>query len=86
MPGMLAAVAEMRKGEKYQGLPSGYMFSPVVIETLGAFGPQSLGLLKELGSRIAAVSLEPKSTEYLFQWLSVAVQRGNCISVLGSTQ
>ena len=62
----------MRKSEKYQGPPSGYMFFPVAIETLGTFGPKSLGLLKELGRRIVAVSGEPKSTKYFcfssYQW------------------
>ena len=83
-PGMVAAEAEARKSEKYQGLPAGQMNSPAAIETLGVFGPRTVGLLRELGRCIAAVSGEPRSTEYLFQCLSVAIQRGNCISVLGS--
>ena len=61
------------------------MFSPIAIETLGAIGPKSLALLKDLGRRIRSELGEPKSTEYLLQRLSVAVQRGNSISVLAST-
>ena len=57
----------------------------IAIETLGAIGPKSLALLKDLGRRIRSELGEPKSTEYLLQRLSVAVQRGNSISVLAST-
>ena len=53
--------------------------------TLGAIGPKSLALLKDLRRRIRSELGEPKSTEYLLQRLSVAVQRGNSISVLAST-
>ena len=83
--GKVAAAAEERKSEKYRGLPPGHMFSPIAIETLGAIGPKSLALLKEFRRRIRAESGEPKSTEYLLQRLSVAVQRGNSTSVQGST-
>ena len=84
-PGKVAEAAEDRKCEKYMGLPPGHFFSPVAIETLGAIGPKSLALLKEPGRRIRAETGEPKSREYLLQRLSVAIQRGNCTSVLEST-
>ena len=64
-PGKVAATAEERKSEKYQGIPPGHMFSPIAIETLGAIGPKSLALLKDLGRRIRSELGEPKSTEYL---------------------
>ena len=49
-------------------------------------GPKSMALLREVGRRVAAETGEPRSTDYLLQRLSVAVQRGNCASVhvLGS--
>ena len=45
-----------------------------------------MALLREVGRRVAAETGEPRSTDYLLQRLSVAVQRGNCASVhvLGS--
>ena len=76
-PGKVAEAAEDRKYEKYMGLPPGHFFSPVAIETLGAIGPKSLALLKELECRIRAETGEPKCREYLLQRLSVAIQRGN---------
>ena len=85
-PGRVAAIAEDRKDEKYRDLPSTHWFCPIAIETMGAMGPRSLALLKEVGRRIMSETGEAKSTEYLLQRLSVAVQRGNCASVLGGMQ
>ena len=82
--GKVAAAAEERKEDKYRYLPSTHGFSPLSIETMGAMGPKSMALLREVGRRVAAESGEPRSTDYVLQRLSVAVQRGNCASVLGS--
>jgi len=43
----------------------------------------SRAFLRELGHRIATKTGEPKSTDYLLQRISVAVQKGNSASVLG---
>ena len=81
--GRVAESAEDRKAEKYRGLPASHSFTPVAIETLGAIGPRSMLFLRDLGRRIALESGEPRSTDYLLQRLSVAVQRGNAASVRG---
>jgi len=49
---MVAAAAEERKTSKYVMLGQAYWFSLVSIETMGAFGPKTLALMKELGRRI----------------------------------
>ena len=48
-------------------------------KTMGAMGPKSMALLREVGRRVAAETgdPEPRSKDYLLQRLSVAVQRGN---------
>ena len=69
-PGKVTEQAEDRKEEKYRGLPASYLFAPVAIETLGAVGPHSLALLKDIGRRIAAESGEGRLGEYLMQCLS----------------
>eukprot|EP00731_Ephydatia_muelleri_P000326 Em0001g326a len=56
----------------------------VAIETSGVFGPKTTEFLKELGHRLRQVSGEANSFAYLTQRLSVAVQRGNAASVLGT--
>ena len=59
-------------------------FSPVAIETMGAVGPKSMALLQDVGRHIAEETGELRTRDFLFQRLSVVVQRGNCVSVLGT--
>ena len=82
-PGRVAALVEDRKVHKYRDQPRSHLFCPLSIETMGAMGPRSLELVREVGRRIALETGEPRSTDFLLQRLSVAVQRGNCASVLG---
>ena len=70
--------------QKYKHLDSCYFFTPVAIETSGVFGPKTTEFLKELGLRLRQVSGEANSFAYLTQRLSVAIQRGNAASVLGT--
>ena len=49
----------------------------------GSARDHGLELVREVGRRIAMETGEPRSTDFLLQLLSVAVQRGNCASVLG---
>ena len=81
--GEVAALAEERKVAKYNGLPVTHSFTPVAIETLGAIGPKSLVFLKELGWRARRQSGDERAASFLLQRLSVAVQRGNAVSILG---
>ena len=83
--GKVTERAEERKVEKYRCLPASHLFCPVAIETLGAVGPQSLALIKDIARRIASETGESRAGEYLLQRLSVAVQRGNPAAVLGGT-
>ena len=57
---------------------------PVAVETLGAFGEEADDFIHELERRITTVTGERRATEFLIQRLSVAVQRGNAASVLGT--
>ena len=82
--GAVAEKAEQIKISKYRHLDSSYLFVPVAVETMGVFGQQSLAFIKELGRRLMYVTEDPNSLQYLLQRLSVAVQRGNAASVLGS--
>ena len=59
--------------------------TPIAIESLGACGPLTLEFLRDLGNRIRQATGEESSFMYLLQRLSVAVQRGNAASVLGTS-
>ena len=64
---------------------AGVDFVPFVIETSACvWGEQAVILTKEIGRRIAEVTHEPRSTSFLRQRLSVAVQRGNAFCILGT--
>jgi hypothetical protein len=79
--GAVAAQAEFKKINKYKSFDN---FTPISIETLGAYGPLSLKFVLELGRRIRLYTEEENSVMYLLQRISVTIQRGNAISILGS--
>ena len=57
---------------------------PICIETLGPWGPNGTKFITDLGNKIKAETKEPKSLCYLLQAISIAIQRGNAASVLGT--
>mgnify|MGYP006376173573 CR=1 FL=1 len=80
----MATDAESRKSAKYRSLAAFYCFLPVAVETLGALGEEAY-TFRDLGHRIATVTTEPKSFQFLMQRLSMTLQRGNAACVLGTT-
>ena len=54
------------------------------VETYDAFGPQGLKLLKQIGKKICEATGEKRSTYFLLQSISMAVQRANAACVLGT--
>ena len=82
--GKLADRFEEIKLEHYEDLTSTHIVMPMAIETVGSWGQMGLGFIKELGARVTNVTKENRSTSYLFQAFSLAVQRGNAVSVMGT--
>ena len=78
--GVVANDAESRKSTKYSSLSALYRFIPIAIETLGVPGDEALSFFHDLGQRIAVATAEPHS----FQFLSVAIQRGNAAYIIGT--
>ena len=61
---------------------------PISVETFGTRGEIGLKFVKEVGSLIADKTHEKRSTTFLFQALSIALQRGNYLAItvtLGET-
>jgi hypothetical protein len=54
-----------------------------MVETLGALGDEESAFLCDFGRRIASVTAEPRSSQFLMQCLSMALQCGNVACVLG---
>jgi len=82
--GSAAEAAEVSKAQKYADITAGVDFVPVAIETSGTWGEQGFHLIREIGRRIAEVTHEPRATLFLRQRLSVAIQRGNAVCVMGT--
>ena len=82
--GAVAEKSEQHKICKYSHLDSSYMFTPMAVETSGVFGPQSLKFIEDLGRRLKTTTDEANSKQYLLQRISMAIQRGNTGSALGT--
>ena len=72
------------KGHKNAEISATHIFMPLAVETLGVWEEEGLSFLKELGRRTSLLTGERRETVYLLQRLSVAVQRGNAASILGT--
>ena len=82
--GGACAAAVARKSAKYASLTSTYIFLPIAVETLGTINSEALDFLIELGRRIAANSKDNREASFLFQRLSVLIQRFNAVAFRGS--
>lgn len=78
-PGAAAEIAIKRKETKYIDLLSSYIFVPIAFETLGSIGSQSVCFLKDLGRRLTASTGDVRESVFLFQRLSICVQRFNAV-------
>ena len=59
---------------------------PIAVETFGGWGPEGTAFIKSLGKRIQEKTGEKRSTFFLFQSISLAVQHGNAASVFGTAR
>ena len=66
-----------QKISKYNTLATTHHFVSISVETGGHWNPESSEFIAELGKRISQITLEPLETQFLFQRLSISLQRGN---------
>ena len=83
-PGAAARRAEQAKIRKYAALARAYHFSPMAFETLGGPGPASSDLIARVSEALVRSSGDKRAGMFLSQRLSLEVQRGNAIAVLGT--
>jgi hypothetical protein len=74
-----AEIAASRKEAKYDTFNHSYQFFPAAIETLGPLSASSHIFLSEIGRCIAQRTSDPRETAFLFQRISVAIQRVNAV-------
>jgi hypothetical protein len=75
----VAEVAVDRKIAKYSALNQSHHFFPKDIETLGPMSEDSQDSIKEIGRRTTLQTSDPRETAYLFQRISIALQRFNSL-------
>ena len=78
--GGAAENAATRKENKYVHLQQTYTFVPLAFETLGSINVKGMEFLQELGCRLAAISDDNRQTSFLFQRISITLQRFNAIT------
>jgi len=74
-----AKMAAERKDAKYATLRGTHLFQPVVVESLGTVEEATSSFLAELGHRITPLSGDSPEISFLFQRVSVVVQRFNSV-------
>jgi len=72
-------MAATRKEEKYVDVGARYIFEPIAVETMGVFNASARHLLDDLGRRISEKSGEARETSFLYQRISILVQRFNAL-------
>jgi hypothetical protein len=82
--GGVAEAAALLKETKYTPLTNNYAFVPIAFETLGPINSSGRLLISELGRRISALTGEVRESSFLFQRLSVLVQRFNAVCFRGT--
>jgi len=82
--GSAAAAASDRKIAKYSNLSSSHLFLPVAVETLGALADDGHRFIQEIGRRAALSTADPRETTFLYQRISIAIQRFNSICLSNS--
>ena len=71
--------AASRKEEKYANIGSQYLFVPIAVETMGPLNTSACQLFGNLGRKISSSSGDDREGAFLFQRVSVIVQRFNAV-------
>jgi len=75
-----AEAAATRIDNKYIEISRVHLFYPIALEIMGPINQVGQDSISELGRRISSSTDDPRETSFLFQRLSVAVQRFNAVS------
>ena len=79
--GSAAELAAASKEDKYSCLANTHIFEPIAFETLGPMNFTAATLLCVLGRRATARTNETRETSFLFQRLSLNIQRFNFVLI-----
>jgi len=65
-------------------LTQAHSFIPIAAETMGAINSDGITFLDDLGRRITQVTDDNLEKAFLYQRLSVLIQRYNAVAILGT--
>ena len=82
--GRAAQAAAKRKVSKYASLPASHLFVPIPIETLGPINEAGHSFLSELGRHLSTISDDARESFFLFQRISILLQRFNEVAFRGT--
>jgi hypothetical protein len=83
--GFAPEMACKRKHSKYSSIiSSNYIFNGLAFETLGPWCQEAIDFINVIGNRHIAESGDSKSKKFLFERISLAIQRGNAASIRGT--
>jgi hypothetical protein len=75
----------LSKHSKYSSIiSSNYIFKGLAFETLGPWCKETIDFINVIGDRLIAESGDSKSKTFLFERISLAIQRGNAASIRGT--
>src|SRR6218665_2063465 len=78
--GAAAEIAAERKSAKHTTILPAYCFVPLAFETLGPINHEGMASFNNLGHRLAQITCDSRETTFLYQRLSVAIQRFNALA------
>ena len=79
--GAAAERAAAKKTEKYDELRRNYIFIPLACEVTGVWNIEAEEFFNDLGSRISCSTGEARETSFLYQRLSISLQKGNAACI-----
>ena len=82
--GAAAEGAAIFKANKYQEICRSHEFCAVAVETMGPMNRDAHQLISELGERLTAASGDPRERSFLYQRISIIIQRCNAASFRGT--
>jgi hypothetical protein len=82
--GIVAEGAANREEFKYQSLATTHTFIPLAFGILGPINSKGVAFFSQLGGRLTACTGDMRETSFMFQHLSLTVQRFNAICFQGS--
>jgi len=82
--GSAAEAAAKRKEDKYAKISSNYHFFLLAFETFGPINQVGSDFFCALGQRLSLITDDPRETSFLFQRLSVSIQRFNSVCFYNS--